>query len=845
MIEHRAYGNDDPYKSSPTERFPRDPAPGDAVQIGFRTGSDATAAWCEVRHAAAGSVPQDAQRVEAVSLGGGLWTADIGPFEGGRVEYRLVAEHAGGRTDTADFGFEVGRWVRVTTVTRTELDGGRLIVGLQTDAGSDAELVISFPTNGACRCELYVGSAPKNGNEYLTTRPISPVPEPTDSSKLSDSPELSDTPGLARIAGPDIELELDKRALTLSARHTSAHAESAANGFSVSLAVRWLVRPDAFSTPVEVDFRYADGERLYGLGERFVDAERGGQSWDVRVYEEYKEQRARTYIPVPFLVSNLGNGLWLDSDEPSYFDLNQTGSTIRCDRLRDGRAASQAGAMPLLALVVFAAPKPYGVTAAFTRLTGAIEVPPKWAFGPWMSANTWNSQALAEEVVDRTLAEDVPASVIVLEAWSDEATFYIFNDAEYQPVDGSKALRHTDFRYTGRWPDPKAMIDHFHANGVRVVLWQIPVHKHVGEPHAQHDADGRHMIEHDYAILNADGSPYRNKGWWFTDALVTDFSNPDAERWWFDKRRYLFDDLGIDGFKTDGGEHLWGRDLRAYDGSRGIELYNTYANRYVSAYHSFVQQATGNDGVTFSRSGYTGAQRHPIHWAGDEDSTWNAYRASIKAGLSAGVSGISMWSYDIAGFSGEIPPADLYLRSTAMAALCPVMQYHSEPHGATERRDRTPWNIGERHGDPTVLPTYRRYAKLRMRLLNYLHGEAHATAAAGIPLMRYPALEYPAAHDHLAQDEYAYLLGRDLLVAPVTERGVGTREVRLPPGAWVDAWSGAKIEGDRLFHAPAPIDRIPVFVKADSPRLDHLLDAFAAWHDDAQDAPNTASPAGA
>src|SRR5690606_32649599 len=167
-----------------------------------------------------------------------------------------------------------------------------------------------------------------------------------------------------------------------------------------------------------------------------------------------------------------------------------------------------------------------------------------------------------------------------------------------------------------------------------------------------------------------------------------------AERWWFGKRRYLFDDLGVDGFKTDGGEHLWGRDLRAHDGSRGLELFNTYANRYVAAYHAFVQEATGSDGVTFSRSGYTSAQRHPIHWAGDEDSTWSAYRASIKAGLSSGVSGISMWSYDIAGFSGEIPPADLYLRSTAMAALCPIMQFHSEPHGASERRDRTPWNIG-------------------------------------------------------------------------------------------------------------------------------------------------------
>src|SRR5690606_36171805 len=139
----------------------------------------------------------------------------------------------------------------------------------------------------------------------------------------------------------------------------------------------------------------------------------------------------------------------------------------------------------------------------------------------------------------------------------------------------------------------------------------------------------------------ADGSPYRNKCWWFTDALVIDISNPEAGAWWFDKRRYLFDEIGIDGMKTDGGEHIWGRDLRAHDGRRGLQLYNAYPNLYVGAYHEFVQRATGGDGVTFSRAGYTGAQQYPGHWAGDEDSNWSAYQASVRAALAAGVSGVS------------------------------------------------------------------------------------------------------------------------------------------------------------------------------------------------------------
>ncbi|MBX3142299.1 MAG: hypothetical protein KF813_00975 [Trueperaceae bacterium] len=811
MIEHQPYGNDDPYKSTAIERFPRDPGPAEAVQVGFRTDPGASEAWIELRHVSeSGATSQES--IRATSLGEGLWSADFGPFEGGRVEYRLVARQADGSLVESDHAFEVGRWVRVTGVAGVAALGNQVAVSLQT-TGAPARLLVSFPTPGAARCELQVG-------EMASTPALPDLPTPT----------IENGSAHTSISGPDIALYLDRQRLRLSAVSTSGGALAGEQQFSVDLALCWLERPGAFTIPIRLGLHVGAGEHVYGLGERFMDAHREGKAWDVRVYEEFKEQRQRTYIPVPFIVTNRANGLWLEADEPSYFDLRHSDATLSIDRIVD--PVSPSGARSLLTFTLFAGERPYDVTAAFTRLTGSIAVPPKWAFGPWMSANTWNSQAISEEVVNRTLSEDVPATVIVLEAWSDESTFYIFNDAKYQAVPGEAVLKLADFEFGGRWPDPKSMIDFWHANGLRVVLWQIPVHKRLGESHAQHDADGRHMVENGYVIRNEDGTPYRNKGWWFGDAMVTDFRNPAAAEWWFSKRRYLIDEFGIDGFKTDGGEHLWGRDLRAADGSRGLELFNTYANRYVEAYNSFVQAATGGDGVTFSRSGYTGAQRFPIHWAGDEDSSWTAYRASIKAGLSAGVSGISMWSYDIAGFSGEIPPPDLYMRSTAMAALCPIMQYHSEYHTVTECRDRTPWNIAERHGDPQVLDTYRRYAKLRMRLLDYLHGEAQALSGEGVPLMRYPALEYPSEHDFLGQDEYAYLLGRDLLVAPVTERGVGTREVLLPSGRWIDAWSGSELTGQRRFHAPAPVDRIPVFVKAESPRLGTLLAAFARWRQD-------------
>jgi alpha-D-xyloside xylohydrolase len=822
MIIHRPYGIDDPYKRLPVERFPRDPKKGDSVRVGFETPPSATRAWVAV------NVGDETRCFPAVSLGRGLWSSDLGDLGGGRCDYRIHAEVDGREEVSEDFWFDAGRWIQVTGVESVESLPGGLLLTLAAGDGP-ALLALTFPVDGVCRSELLIGADRMGTDRVGADR----------SAGLAGLPcKVSREGAIVRVAAPGIELLIDLEALTLTAARSrpdkaveTRHEASDTSGdlepaFRGSLRSRWLVDSGNRVSAIETSLATDPGEWLYGLGERFTGPNRNGQEWDVRVYEEYQEQEKRTYLPVPFLVSNRNYGVWLDSLEPSRFDLrasDEGGSECRITR---ELLPSTSASLPLHILVGEGA---YDITSGFTRLTGEIRVPPKWAFGPWMSANTWNSQEKAQRVVTRTVEEDVPATVIVLEAWSDESTFYIWNDAEYQPRANGQALALADFRFGGRWPDPRALVEYCHEHGIRVVLWQIPVQKKLDGPHEQHDLDEAHMLEKGYFIRNADGSPYRNKGWWFTDALIVDFTNPEASEWWFAKRRYLFDELGIDGMKTDGGEHLWGRDLRSFDGRRGLELFNAYPNIYIEAYHEFIRRATGGDGVTFSRAGYTGAQRWPCHWAGDEGSTWKAYRASIQAGLSAGISGISMWAWDIAGFSGEIPSPELYLRATAMAAFCPLMQYHSEPHNASECRDRTPWNIAERHSDPRVLDVYRRFANLRMRLLDYIYGEAQALSGEGRPLMRYPALEHPLQHDFLAADPFAYLLGRDLLVAPVVEKGVATRDVRLPAGEWLDLWSGTRLAGGRIATAPAPIDRIPVFVRSDSPRADELLAAAAPF----------------
>jgi len=790
MIRHTPYGIDDPYKQLPTERFPRDPQAGDDVQVSFDCPESAHEAWAVLKGEAAGET-----RVPATRLQGTTWTVWFPALPAGSYEYVLHARQGEETLRSAPFNLRVARWRTAGTVVgfTPHSDGVTVRVGAEAGAGFDDRQLT---------CTLRV---PLPG--VLTVESDLGAPEPLESGLDC---LVTEDANVLKVEGPGVDARIDLDTLEVEVRRPG---DANVVGM-LPLTPRWLETTDGTVRKLASSWTPRRNGALYGLGERFTGPDLRGKVWDTRVYEEYKEQGQRTYLPVPLLVSPDGWGLFTDAAAPATIDLTAPpyGITVEAEHT----------AARMVRHVILA-DEPYDVTSAYTRLTGEIALPPTWAYGPWMSANTWNTQAKAETAVQRTLLEDVPATVLVLEAWSDESTFYIFNDAEYAPRSGADAPALADFRFGGRWPDPKGLVEACHDEGVRVLLWQIPVQKKLDTPHAQHDADETHMLERGYAVREPDGEPYRNRGWWFTDALVLDVTNAEACAWWFGKRRYLFEELGIDGMKTDGGEHLWGRGLVAADGSRGTALVNTFAQRYVDAYHGFVREATRGDGLTFSRAGYVGAQRSPAHWAGDENSTWNGYKASILAGLSAGLSGVSIWGFDIGGFSGDVPTVELYLRSTQAACFCPIMQYHSELHQASENRDRTPWNIAERHEDHRALDIYRAYAKLRMRLMPYIAQEAEALARRGLPLMRMPALVYAEEHDRLAGDPYAYMFGRDLLVCPVVEKGSAARIVHLPRGAWLDLWSGANLPGGKNVLVPAPLERIPVFVRADSPRSETLL----------------------
>jgi alpha-glucosidase (family GH31 glycosyl hydrolase) len=458
--------------------------------------------------------------------------------------------------------------------------------------------------------------------------------------------------------------------------------------------------------------------------------------------------------------------------------------------------------------------------AQFNRVTGGAEMVPTWALGLWMSSNNWDRDAIVRREVETTQTLDIPATVIVLEQWSDEQTFYMWNDSRLLKSDATAELYYQDFEFPewGRWPDPRGLIEHLNRQGLKTLLWQIPILRSGSglifgaETIA---ADEKTAIESAYLVKNADGSPYRILEGWFTDCYLCDFTDPEACDWWFGRRQHLLD-IGVAGFKTDGGEMVFGKDLRFANGLMGYEMRNLYPNQYVSAYYDFVRE---NQGITFSRAGYTGLAKFPAHWAGDENSTWEAFRNSLVAGLNAGLSGMIFWGWDLAGFSGDIPTAELFIRSTQMATFCPIMQYHAESKGEFNQ-DRTPWNIAERTGHPEVIDHFRFYANLRMNLLPYLYDQSLKAVAQHGPLMKAMILEYPD-YPEFADVSDQYLFGESLLVAPVLEAEVRERTVLLPPGKWVDFWTHHVYDCAELsaIRAPAALDKIPVFIRANSALL--------------------------
>ena len=409
-------------------------------------------------------------------------------------------------------------------------------------------------------------------------------------------------------------------------------------------------RKDGTRLMVQTDY-----QGVYGLGEKFDAVNQKGKVVETQVIEKFCNQGNISYCVTPFFVTDAGLGIYIDTKKKTKISFQDK---ILCEIPEEAQVYIFTGTIE-------------DILKDYIHLFQKPQLPPEYAFGIWVSANHWNCEADVERLLEELDQYQFPASVVVLEAWSDEATFYIWNGAEYKPKKSAEGFSYEDFDFSNSeyWKDPKGMIEKLHQKGKKLVLWQIPVFKGMepGRVSEQLNLDKEYAIEKGLAVRNKDGTLYEiPDGNWFEGSYLPDFTNEETKRFWFAKRQYL-SDIGVDGFKTDGGEFIYSKETVFSDGTSGEDGKNQYCQDYVNAYSHFINE----NQVLFSRAGYAGASGTPILWAGDHQSTNEELKSTLKAALSSAMSGILFWSFDIGGFAGPLPSVDLYRRSTQMAVFTP------------------------------------------------------------------------------------------------------------------------------------------------------------------------------
>lgn len=537
---------------------------------------------------------------------------------------------------------------------------------------------------------------------------------------------------------------------------------------------------------IRVRIRKREGERFFGLGEHYEGMEIGNGTKYVHVFDQYKVQRERAYAPIPFIFSDNCFGMFVNTGFRTKWEFSTEYIEVEIETL----------GIPVKNKIEVYLWQEENMKKIISNIYAFSQpkVPPIWTFGPWMSANQWNSQKKVERALQNATYYDLPATVLVIEAWSDEQTFYIFNGAQYSVKEDGKPFHLSDFKFNDPWPDPKGMIQRLNEKNIKLVLWQIPVLKYYEKFENQHEKDVEYALKNDYVVKKTDGTPYKiPEGRWFEKSYVVDFFNPKAAEWWSAKRKYLVEELGVAGFKTDGGEHLWGRDIASrVPEIEGSQLRNIYPEKYFETAKSI------GDGknILFSRSGYTHSPSNTLFWVGDEDSEYDAFKSNITSGLNVSLSGNPFWGWDIAGFSGDLPSVDLYERSCELAIFTPIFQFHSEhPGDPVPNAERSPWNIAEYYNAPEVIDHYRFYASLRMNISPYILQQAKMAVQNGTPLT-YPVwLEYPQLYDEDDQ-VCSYFFGENILVYPRFTKEDDEKLVKLPKGEWLDLWSGEWIQSN-------------------------------------------------
>ncbi len=533
-------------------------------------------------------------------------------------------------------------------------------------------------------------------------------------------------------------------------------------------------------TPIEADgektfrsdayFDLTQDEAIYGLGQH-QSGLLNQRGTDLLLMQD------NTNITIPFLLSSRGYGLLWNS-----------ASLGRYENHFQPKLALRAEVADAVDYYFMYGPGLDRIIAAYRGLTGPPPMLPLWAYGFWQSRLQYETQQEMLDVAAKYRDLKIPLDNLVLD-------FYWMQ-------------RMGSHQFTSKFPDPAAMFRDLRSIYVHTMISVWPLYT---PPSANFDA----MRSRDY--FTTGGRTQLPS--YYPGSRLFDAFNPEARKMFWQQMKTALYDKGVEAWWLDSSEPLdfYGEEQGAMlEGAHtALGSGSLYANMYplmeTAAVYEGQRAITNNQRVfILTRSAFLGQQRNSAtSWSGDIAPTFDSLRRQTPAGLNFSMSGLPYWTSDIGGFQGGDPddPAyqEVYVRWFEYGTFCPIFR----THGA--RKANELWSYGRKAQD--ILTNY---DKLRYRLLPYIYSTARRVTSEGYTPMRALVMDFPADANVLNVVDQ-FMFGPALLVSPVTNPAATSRNVYLPAGsAWYDFWTGAKLQGGQTIKASAPLETIPLYVRAGS-----------------------------
>lgn len=422
------------------------------------------------------------------------------------------------------------------------------------------------------------------------------------------------------------------------------------------------------------------------------------------------------------------------------------------------------------------------VVGLYTSLTGTTPLYQRWIYGSHQSRWGYYTQDEVLDIADKFRELDIPCDVIHM-------------DIDY--MNGYRVFTFDDRKF----PDVKGLSEKLADRGVKLIS--------IIDPGVKKDEDYfmyKEGMEMDAFAHDTDGSVYENAVWPGT-SVFPDFTKQSVRSWWGDKTKILLEH-GISGIWNDMNEPASFNgplpDDVQFEYGAHEKVHNIYGHFMAKAtYDGLAKNDGGKRPFVLTRAAYAGSQKYCGGWTGDNHSIWAHIALSLEQVCNLSVSGLAMCGSDIGGFGSDTTP-ELLVRFYEAAVFVPFFRNHS----AMGTRRQEPWQF-----DETTIDAVRKTVKLRYRFIPYIYDLAHECEKTGAPIVRPLVYEYPV-DKHVRNISDEYMLGSFVLVAPVIAPGKEAREVYLPDGDWYDYYTGEKYSGGRYILADAPLDKVPVFIKA-------------------------------